>query len=86
MSEPKLGEVRIIKCDDLNWQTQQYNKIVAVKDKSVRYGWQDVGYYGKLRDAFNSALMATVEAKSSPTVADVQLAYNAAIQALKEYK
>lgn len=86
MSEPKLGEVRIIKFDDLNWQTQQYNKITNIKTKAVRYDWQDVGYYGKLRDAFNSALMATVEAKSSPTVADVQLAYNAAIQALKEYK
>lgn len=84
MSEPKVGEVRIIKFDDLNWQTQQYNRIEH--KGNVRYAWQDVGFYGTIKHAFNSALMATVEAKASPTVADVQLAYNAAIQALKEYK
>lgn len=61
---PKIGDVRIVKADSMNYAVEEYRegKVMRGDRKGeVTVGWREVGYYGdKLEWAVNSALMQKV--------------------------
>lgn len=64
VNKMKIGDVRIVKVDDLNYCVQRCKEIDG-KDKTgvstKRLDWVDAGYYGdKIEWAARAALMAKV--------------------------
>lgn len=59
--DPKLGAVRIVKADDLNYAVEIYKETRDKRTGDVQRKWRPAGYYGeKLEWAVRSALMTAV--------------------------
>lgn len=90
MTEPQIGDIRIIKADSLNWQCQQWTALENKNKRSEGYGttrhdWVDCGYYGTLKNAFDYGILAKVGNHMAPGVEDVKAVYDAALLAIKEF-
>ena len=49
-------KIRITRLDEKNLQVEEYRKKVDPKNKTERYAWCRLGYYGDLKSAINGAL------------------------------
>ena len=83
-----VGDIRIVKADEMNWAVERYTEVETRKDGKLtgetRREWKEVGYYGsKIEWAFRGAILHATNVGCEPTTKEVEIAYNAAVKALK---
>lgn len=69
MKNFKIGDIRIIRFDELNYAVERFDEVQKrqkVDGKMVLTGetapqWRNIGYYSKLEWAFNAAVRASAK-------------------------